>query len=138
MFPAFILFAALFLASLNLNCGVLGEVPYGDAICQYPCHISPPPSPPVSGYPSYGVTPPSLHSSYLLSGAPPPPPPPSSYPCCVSPTPPFQVQGNCPPASIQSCQYPPPNPYTFLPDASHLASPLQSFVILIVSLVVLF
>ncbi|GLT83688.1 hypothetical protein SLE2022_019620 [Rubroshorea leprosula] len=72
------------------------------------------------------------------SGAPPPPPPLSSYPCYVSPTPPFQAQGNCPPASIQSCQYPPPNPYTFLPDASHLASPFQSFVILIVSLVVLF
>lgn len=75
--------------------------------------VLPPPSPPLSGYPSYG--------------APPPPTTPFGYSIYSTPPPPVAResagQSKCPPAGagVQCCTppasytYEPPNPYTYAP-----------------------
>ncbi|KAF7140012.1 hypothetical protein RHSIM_Rhsim06G0177000 [Rhododendron simsii] len=76
------------------------------------CHPQPPPP---SVYQSYGAPPPP---GYLPYGAPPPPPP--GFQSYGAPPPaPAAYGGNCPPTVVQCCQYPPPTPYTTLPNNNY-------------------
>ncbi|KAH7859921.1 hypothetical protein Vadar_007123 [Vaccinium darrowii] len=123
MFPVKLTGLVLWLFFSTICCAQAQEVSGGgisapnpcfnSTLWQYPwCHPQPPPP---SVYQSYGAPPPPGDLPY---GAPPPPPP--GYQSYGAPPPPAAAYGgNCPPTVVQCCQYPPPMPYTTLPNDTY-------------------